>query len=228
MKHYHTVSTPPPKKPDKTIMDIPGDLLVEWSFKLFALMNLAWDYVDTVCDACISLRIQETKPLVREIRNLKREYDQFRAPATRPVMEHNETQHGLRMEQLFRDDLRKLMSGIKLEVNKLDLTPDHRLLVISVQQALTLMDAVKVYARWCDSEIKKRGVWTCDCCMVQTAFLKLYDLVPQFAGDCYQPDIDARRLTAGILANRMKSIGLEQLLGDNEILKPIEEEQPQT
>ncbi len=226
MKHYHTISTPPQCNPDKTIWDVPSELLVEWSFKLFALMNLAWDYIDTICDACISLRIQETKPLVRQIRTLKREYDQFRAPATRPVMEHNETQHGLRMEQLFRDDLRKLMSGIKLEVNKLDLTPDHRLLVISVQQALTLMDAVKTYARWCDSQIHDMGIWTCDCCMVQTAFLKLYDIVPQFAGDCYQPDINARKLTAGILANRMKTLGLEQLLGEDEILRPIEEEQP--
>ena len=223
MKHYHTISTPRPKQPDKTIEDVPQELLVEWSFKLFALMNLAWDYVDTVCDACISLRIQQTKPLVREIRAVRREYDQFRAPATSPVMEHNETQHGLRMEELFRDDLRKLMSGIKLEVNKLDLTPDHRLLVISVQQAMTLMDTVKIYARWCDKQIHGYGVWTCDCCMVQTAFLTLYDLVPQFAGDCYQPDINARKLTAGILANRIKSMGLEQLLGANEVLKPVEE-----
>ena len=222
MRHYHTISVPIPKKQDKTIDDVPSDLLVEWSFKLFALMNLTWDYVDTICDACISLRIEETKPLVREIRTLKREYDHFRAPATRPVMEHNETQHGLRMEQLFRDDLRKLMSGIKIEVNKLDLTPDHRLLVISVQQALTLMDAVKTYSRWCDKQIHSFGVWTCDCCMVQTSFLKLYDLVPQFAGDCYQSDIGARKLTAGILANRLKSMKLEQLFGEEEILKPLE------
>lgn len=221
MKTYHAINTPPPKQPKKSIDDVPEDLLVEWSLKLFALMNLSWDYIDTICDVCISLRIQETKPLVRQIRTLKREYDHFRYFTMRPDMERNETEHGLRFEEMFIDDFTRLTNGIELEVNKLGLTLNHRMLVVAVQQALTLMDAVKIYARWCDSRIASFGVWVCDCCMVQTEFMKLYDLVPQFAGDCYQPNIEARRLTAGILVNRLKGIDIHKLLNEHEVIKPV-------
>ena len=75
--------------------------------------------------------------------------------------------------------------------------------MIAVQQALTLMDAVKAYARWCDKKIASFGVWVCDCCMVQTEFLKLYPLIPLFAGDCYNPDSQARTLTAQIIVNKL-------------------------
>lgn len=184
-------------------------------------MNLSWDYVDTICDVCISLRIQETKPLVRQIRTLKREYDHFRASSMRSDMERNETEHGLRFEEIFIDDFNRMTNGIELEVNKLGLTPDHRMLVVAVQQALTLMDAVKIYARWCDRQIASLGIWVCDCCMVQTEFMKLYDLVPQFAGDCYQPNIEARKLTAGILVNRLKKIDIHELLNEHEVIKPV-------
>lgn len=218
MRPYHTILTPPspPRRRKKSIEDVPDELLTEWSYKLFALMNLTWDYVETICNLCIGMRLQPTKPLVREVRALKREYDRFRWRSVDSHMESCETDHALRFEDRFRDDFSRLLNGIDLEVAKLDLTHDHRLLVIAVQQALTLMDAVKIYARWCDREIAGFGVWVCDCCMVQTEFLKLYPLIPQFAGDCYQPGINARKLTASILVNRLKEMPLYELLNEEE------------
>ena len=216
MKPYHTISTLRTPAQKKTIKDVPERLLTEWSFKLFALMNLAWDYVDTICDLCISIRLEQTKPLVRQVRNLKREYDHFRWAVMDGRMERNETDHGIRFENLFEDDFERLVNGIEIEVNKLDLKPEHKTIVIAVQQALTLMDAVKIYARWCDKEIARHGVWVCDYCMVQTEFLKLFPIIPVFAGDCYQPDIEARRTTSRILANRLREIPLNLLLNENE------------
>ena len=213
---YHGITAPPPPRRKNGIEAVPDNLLTEWSFKLFALMNLTWDYVDTICDLCISMKLQPTKPLVRTIRALRREYDRFRQRSVDSETERNETDHGLRFEERFGEDFRRLTNGIEIEVNKLDLTHDHRLLVIAVQQALTLMDAVKIYARWCDREIAGFGVWVCDCCMVQTEFLKLYPLIPQFAGDCYQPGINARKLTASILVNRLKEMPLYELLNEEE------------
>lgn len=217
---YHSIITPPPHERKKTIEDVPEHLLTEWSFKLFALMNLAWDYVDTICDLCISMRLSPTKPLVRKVRELKREYDRFRWQVVDRRMEENETSHGLRFEECFKDDFKRLVNGLEVEVNKLDLTPSHKSLVIAVQQALTLMDAVKIYARWCDSQIASMGIWVCDCCMVQTEFMKLCLIMPEFAGDCYQPDITARKTTAAILVNRLKSVSLIQLLNENEYTIP--------
>lgn len=217
MRPYHTILTPPPRRRKKSIEDVPDELLTEWSYKLFALMNLTWDYVETICNLCIGMRLQPTKPLVREVRALKREYDRFRWRSVDSHMESCETDHALRFEDRFRDDFSRLLNGIDLEVAKLDLTADHRMLVIAVQQALTLGDAAKAYARWCDSQMESLGVWVCDCCMVQTEFLRLCELLPQFAGDCYQPGIEARRLTSGILVNRLLAMPLTDLLNKEEI-----------
>lgn len=215
---FHTISTPPPaKKRRKGLEAVPDDLLSEWSFKLFALMNLTWDYIDTICDLCAGMRLDATKPLVRQVRELKREYDRTRWRFVSQTLEDNEKDHALRFEERFRDDFRRLTNGLEMEVNKLDLKADHKLLVISVQQALTLMDAVKAYARWCDGRIASFGVWVCDHCMVQTEFLRLYSVIPEFAGDCYRQDLQARKITSGILVNRLKGMRLDDLLNRDEI-----------
>lgn len=203
MKHYHTFTTLPPKRHTKTIEDVPGELLTDWSAKLLALMNLSWAYIDTICDLCIAMRLEPTKKLVRAIRTLRREYDRFRWPLTGPKFESEEAQWAEDVENLFQADFAKLFYSLSTETSKLGLTEDHKALVIAVQQALTLMDAVKAYARWCDKKIASFGVWVCDCCMVQTEFLKLYPLIPLFAGDCYNPDSQARTLTAQIIVNKL-------------------------
>lgn len=192
--------------------------MAEWSYKLFALMNLTWDYVDTICSLCATMQLQETKPLVRVIRSLKTEYDRFRSPIMSRELENYETHHGLMLEEICSADLSKLTYGLNLETSKFGLNSDRKMLVIAVHQALTLMDAVKIYARWCDKQIASYDVWVCDCCMVQTEFMKLYGLIPQFAGDCYEPDLESRKITAGILVNRLKAIPLENILNKEEIL----------
>ena len=188
---------------------MPDEVLVDMSTRLFALMNLTWDYVDTILDLCINLRITETKPLVRIIRNLKREYDKFRWPSMCASHEKDEENLGLEIEEKLSVDFDRLFNGVEHEVNKLDLTKDHKALVIATQQTLTLMDAVKIFARRCDKKIASYDVWICDCCMVQTEFMKLYPLIPQFAGDCYQPNLSARKLSAGIIANKLQNLELE-------------------
>lgn len=203
MTPYHSITTPPPKKREKTIDDVPEGLLTNWSIKLFALMNISWSYIDTICDLCISMRLEPTKKLVRTIRSLRREYDQFRWPLTGSKFEREETQWAEEVENILAADFSKLFYSISSETGKLGLTEDYKALVVAVQQALTLMDAVKIFARWCDKQIASFGVWVCDCCMVQTEFLKLYPLIPLFAGDHYKPNLQARTLTAQIIANKL-------------------------
>lgn len=186
---------------------VPGEVLVTWGCRLYTLMNLAWDYVDTVCDLCINMRLTQTKRLVRAIRQTKRDYDRFRQSSVDGRMLAEETERGLDFEEWFSADFDKLFNGLSNDVGKLGLTKEHAQLVIAVQQALTIMDAVSIYARRCDSTLKSRyDFHTADRCLVQSDFLKLYGLVPQFAGDCYNPDLEARRLTANILANRLQTI----------------------
>jgi len=152
------------------------------------------------------MQLDKTKQLVRTVRTLKRDYDRFRWSSMGTDGEADEAHRGEAIEQNMNADLDRLFNGLELEVKKLGLSQDYTILVIAVQQALTLMDAVRIYARWCDSEFHKRGVWVDDCCMVQKEFLALYAIIPQFAGDCYRPDMESRKLTAKIIENKLQEI----------------------
>ena len=204
-------SAVPKPSPVLLIDSIPQELMMEWGTKLYMLMNLAWGYIETILDICIQQRIPATKPLVRTIRDIRRRYDQFRHRSIDDRHDRMEAHNAEVFECNFEADFDRLFNGLELEAGRHGLTEGHRTLLIATNQALTIMDAVKVYARMCDAEIRRRGVWTCDCCMLQSEFMELYPLIPEFAGDCYERDIEARRLTAGILANRIKGIKFSEI-----------------
>lgn len=56
--------------PPKTTKDLPQRPLARMATKLYLLGALAWDYADTVCNIAASLRICETKPASRAVREL--------------------------------------------------------------------------------------------------------------------------------------------------------------
>ena len=203
------ISVIPKPKPVRLIDEMPEDKMIQWAWKLYTLMNLSWGYIDTILDLCVQMRLKDTRPLVRVIRDLRRSYDRFRARSIDSDHVAKETHNAEVFEEQFSSDFDRLFNGLYNEVSRLDLKPDHRSLVIATQQALTLMDAVKVFARMCDKEIKAHGIWTCDCSLLQDEFQQLYPLIPQFAGDCYRPDLRVRQTTARILANRLASIHID-------------------
>lgn len=220
--HIGGIAIPKKKTLSRSINNVPENLLSEWSFKLYALCNLAWDYVDTLCDQCSIMKLGETKSLCRMVRSLRREYERFRAPFMTGDSNNFEIEHGLRFEEHVREDFKEFMDSIEGPVNSLDLKEEHRLLVIATYRCMVVLDAIKEYARWCDSRIRSYDVWTCDCCMVQQEVLALYPLIPQFAGDCWCPDLEGRGRTASILTQRLMEMPLIEMLDDDEI--EVEEE----
>ena len=183
---------------------VPQDVLLHWAANLYTLMNMGWDYVETVLDVVIQMRLSETKPLVRRVRELKREYDRFRSRAIDSRAERNERECAEAFEDFVQKHLSRLFNALEFETMRQDIRKDYATLVIATQQAMTILDAVSMYARRCDREIRERyRVDVPDRCMVQGEFLALYGLVPQFAGDCYDKDLPARKLTAGILINEL-------------------------
>ena len=184
---------------------IPEQELVKWADVLYAVMNLAWTYVDTIWGLCRELRIDEVRKLTRAIRDLKREYDRFRQYSM-CGLEKRETAYGELFEEKFMADFNRMYYGLSNEVSRTSLTEGHRMLVVAVQQALAVCDAVLLYARWVDTRIRDYGVWACDCVLVQGEFLKMYELLPQYAGDHYDADSQTRKLTARILYNRMREV----------------------
>lgn len=171
---------PGARKRMKDISAVPDDLLAEWSLRLFALMNLTWDYVDTVLDTCAQYRISEVKKESRIMHQLKSEYDRFRWEHMLEGREREETEQGLAFEDLASQQLHLLFVNLKAEAISLGLSQERTTLFISLNQAYTLAEAAKTYARTCDKKIAELGVWVCDCCLVQTEFLKMAELLRIF------------------------------------------------
>lgn len=183
--------------------NVPDMELTEWSTKLFLLMNLAWSYVDTVCDLSIQQKLEGNKKDVREIRNLKREYDRFRHRFIDSKCARKESEQAEWFESVFASDFDRLFNTLELEAGRNCRCDDFRALIVSVQQAMTLIEAVLRFARYCDSRIKGYGAWTCDCCMVQSEFLKLPEVLRRFPDceeECYKK---LRQTSARILENRL-------------------------
>ena len=140
-----------------TLDAVPADTLVEFACKIYALCSLTWDYINTILDLCIELKVAETKPLVRRIRDPKREYDRFRGSSLSSYDVKKEAERGAQIEEYLQKDFDKLFYSLYNDVSRLKLTDGHRRLVIAVQQTMTLMDAVKIYAKDCDRVIESYG-----------------------------------------------------------------------
>lgn len=195
-----------PKRTTKTLDDIDNQDLTEWSIKLFLLMNLTWGYVDTILNLCAQMKLQEVKKQCREIKELKRSYYIFRQSFYSSQEESNETERGEWFEETFSADFDRLFTSIEMEAKRVSKDEAHRILLVAIHQALTLIEAVKSYARYCDDEIKKQDVWVCDCCMVQTEFLKMSEILGKFICAKDERFIPLRRTSSNILVNRLKSL----------------------
>lgn len=183
---------------------IPGDVLNDIGCKLYGLCSLAWDYIDTILDLCAEMRLSVTKPLCRTIRGLKRDYDRFRHRHLGGKGSLQETERGMTIEETLQKDFDKLYYALYNEVSKLKLTESHRRLVIAVQQAMTVLDAVRIFSRQCDEIPPRYGLPRRRDAFLQDEVEALYPLIPQFAGDCYDPNIPARKITARIIAETVK------------------------
>ncbi|MDE7345395.1 MAG: hypothetical protein K2N48_01480 [Muribaculaceae bacterium] len=203
----------PRSRPVKEEEAVGCDVFGGWILRIDLLTCLAWDYIETIIDICIRMRIKETKPLIRRIRELKRIFEQDRSyyGGVSDQSRRDERQNAEEFEDQFDQDFRRLFNGLEFETRKIGLEKDYETLAIATQQAMTILDATKIFLKDCDKEVRKLGYKCDDYHMAPEGFLPLFGLVPQFAGDCYKQHIEARRLTAEILVKRVKGIEFTEI-----------------
>lgn len=194
------------KNLSERIDNLPLKLMRDLGAKLYLLANLSWGYVDTVCSMCIEIRLDETKKLVREIRNLKREYDRFRAPTMGDMETRQEEEMGAWFEESFLNDFNTLYNQMEMESGRT--LPDRQLkmFVVALHQALTLIEAVKKFALYGDERIKEHGAWTCRYCMLQKEYLLMHDVLKRFPSADNERFKPLRERSASILVNRLHQI----------------------
>lgn len=192
----------------KTIDDLPQREFLRRGFKIFMLGSLAWDYTDTVLIMAKQLRLpDETKIVTRRIRNLKMDFDQIHSKSLSESDIEEERKIAEQFEDFCREHLNKLVFSLNNEKIVADVIRDHKILVNSIQQALTIIDTMKIYAAKCDRWIRDNGVHDANS-ILPIHFIHLSKLLPLLAGDCYNPDSEARRITARILYKELDRVEL--------------------
>lgn len=196
--------------PQRSLDNIPKKFMHRTSIKIFIIGALVWDYADTVLELAAQMRIDRgTRKLSHAIREIRRDYDYM-------CRKHIDVEHveqicdlSLLFERINKDNLAKLNYGLLNEIRSRDaaLDEDYIMLLDAVLTALTVLDALRMFAAECDIKIAKCYPYAPHGCLPDH-FRRLAVLLPQYAGDHYIPDSEARRITARVLLNEINSIEL--------------------
>lgn len=145
--------------PQRTAKElVPDDVMLSMSIKIYMVGSLAWDYADTVLDLVRQAKISDTKKQSRELQLLYERYLRFRDRCGSDSLAE-EKRLGLLFEELNQNRLTKLYEDLSTEIRYTTTLDDTwRSICASVLTALTVLDAIKMYARNCDRRIDNYGV----------------------------------------------------------------------
>lgn len=188
----------------KTPYDLDENYVTRMMIKMYALGQLAWDYADTCIDISTQMRVREVKKVSRAIRQLKTEYDAFSGKALSMFDKNKLTEIGELFERANGECFSRLCNGLRLEIGRLKLNEDYIYLVQAAQMAMTIVDTMKLYDKHCADWLTNQGCPTSS--IVADHFNRLALLVPQFAGDAYNKDSEARMITSKILYKELLNI----------------------
>lgn len=204
-------------EPQKTLREVPERELINMAVRLYVLGALAWDYVDSILNIAAQMGITQTKRLSRAVRELKREYDKERAERMDDALVEQESEWALDFEDYIGKALKELTEGIRAETQDVDgkLQGDYLYLVMGVQQAMTVLEAMKIFARQCDTKIESYGVPPAHSILMDH-FPRLMVMIPQYAGDCYIADSAARKKCAQRIVKALEQIEVRDKPNDSE------------
>lgn len=187
---------------EKTVLDLPTDLVKNRMVLLCLIGSLAWDYAFTVLDLAAQMNLRELRKVSRSIRQLKEDYDAVLKHGLNRSNIDSLTSLGLQFEKVCRKSLSGLAASLHNEKEISECRDDYRYLVVAVQMAMTVIDAMRLYAADFDAFLRSQGVHGKSVEIAQLG--KLAILLPQYAGDAYNPQSPSRKQTAEILFNELK------------------------
>ena len=205
----------PPKS--RPITDVPEDILITIRVRMFALGALVWDYVDTVFDIAWAMRRRELKKLCRKVKELREDYNYMRRRNADCNDLEQETQWALDFESHVQPLSREFIESLKQEQSEAygELDQDTHWLMLAVQQALCVLEALKYYTKGCDMAIAKYGVDMDQKTLLPQHFQKLAILLPEFGGNTLVHS-DARKKAAAGIAKELAKIVVSDKDGDLE------------
>lgn len=191
----------------KSLDDLPERERLRIIVKIHLLGTLAWDYAETVLEIAAQMKVEGTKRLSRAVRELRRRYDRYNGE----FLSSQDTERMNELSILFADinerNFTKLCRGLDTEMGRVaHFDAQNAYLIKAVQMTMTVIDTMKLFAEESDRWMEVHGV---DGHTVMPKFFgSLAILIPQFAGDCYDPRSESRKITARILLGEIKRIEL--------------------
>lgn len=197
-----------PKQTKKSIDDIPVDIIAGMAARLYMLLNLAWDYVETIQQVAKLMRLDSAKKVSRRINELHQRYDQRRSYSLTDKEVLLERKIALLFETFCSPHLTKLHYSLTNEIKRAwpEIGADDVYLAEAVETAATILDAVIMFGKECDSYISSQGVTGHS--VITGEILELYRMLPQFMPRNIKIEGSARKLTAKILFNEIKQLEL--------------------
>lgn len=160
------------------------ETLFRFAYVPFVIAQLVWDYADTILTMAAWLRITETKPLCRAIKELRRDYDRVRAPHIDKAHADSEVDNGYVFEESVQDITRQLLVNLRIDLRgeypKIE--PEYLDFLIAVYQCDITLKSLLLYIRKQTDRIARkigRNVGR----VLPDAVYKLDKLVLEFVGD---------------------------------------------
>jgi hypothetical protein len=169
------------------------DTLFRISYVPSVIVNVVWDYADTICNQAAAMRISETKQLTRTIRQMQREYEKSRQYGTQRRFREQEDTHTIELQdEWFKDYFKELYRDLSEHISYCfpKLNADNVEFVVSVYMCIVVLKALSKYVKWADAEIERVVGKTKRSIMPQNMVI-LNSLVIEYAGNCKAAISDA-------------------------------------
>ena len=164
--------------------DYPTDSTVTYNWTEFHDDRLRRTLADTILTMAVWLRITETKPLCRAVKELRRDYDRVRAPHIDKAHEDSEIENGYIFEECVKDITNQLLVNLRIDLRSEypEIEPDDLDFLIAVYQCDITLKALLFYIRKQTDKIAKkigRSIGN----ILPEAVYKLNKLILEFVGD---------------------------------------------
>lgn len=124
------------------------------TFVPFVIVEVVWDYADSIIDMAATMRLHETKALSRTIKQLRKEYDEDRYRVISNRWRKSETENMIRFQEvLYEDFFGKTFKNFKKEVETQysDLDANSVMLIATVYCCKAVIAGLK---RYCEVQEK--------------------------------------------------------------------------
>ena len=188
-----------------------SDTLIRFAYVPFVIAALAWDYADTILNMARMLQFREVKKLSRAVIELKRDYDNVRAPFIDTQHQKSEEDNMYVFEDAVNDVFNVYLANIGFDIKREypELEDDHVLYIKAIYQCHIVLQSIYKYVGIISKKVEKIvGHSIGD--ILPKELRRLDTLVMAYVGDKPASDMFERQQDtyAKTLANRMLEIEL--------------------